>query len=40
MIFMSFLGFLGTPGIVVWPESTLAIALWAKSKMAAIWNPP
>ena len=27
------LGFLGTPDIVVWPESTLDIALWVKSKI-------
>ena len=36
MILMSILGFLGTADIVVWPKSTLAIALWVKSKMAAI----
>ena len=36
MILMSILGFLDTPDIVVWQESTLAIALWVKSKMTAI----
>ena len=36
MIFMSISGFLDTPDIEVSPESTLAIALWVKSKMAVI----
>ena len=36
MILMSISGFLGTPDIEVSPESTLAIALWVKSKMAVI----
>ena len=36
MILMSVLGSLGTPDIVVWPESNLAIALWGKFKMVAI----
>ena len=26
------------PDLVVWPESTLHIALWVKSKIAAIWQ--
>ena len=38
MILMSILGFLGTPDIVVWPESTLAIVLWVESKMVAIYS--
>ena len=35
MILMFILGSLVTPDIVVWPESTLAIALWVKFKMAS-----
>ena len=37
MIFVSTIGFSGMPDLVVWPEITLDIALWVKSKMAAIW---
>ena len=33
-----YLGSLGTPDIVVWPESNLAIALWVKFKIAAIFR--
>ena len=36
MIFVSTIGFLGMPDQVVWSEITLDIALWVKSKMAAI----
>ena len=36
MILVSILRFLGPPGTVVKPESTLDIALWVKSKMVAI----
>ena len=36
MILVSTIGFSGMPGLVVWSEITLDIALWAKSKMAAI----
>ena len=38
MILIFILGFLGTPDIVVWPEGTLDIALWVKSKMAVIFS--
>ena len=37
MIFVSTIGFSGMPYQVVWSEITLDIALWVKSKMAAIW---
>ena len=36
MIFVSTIGFSGMP-YPVWPEITFDIALWVKSKMAAIW---
>ena len=36
MIFVSTIGFSGMPDLVVWSEITLDIALWVKSKMAAI----
>ena len=36
MIFVSTIGFSGMPDLVVWSEITLDIALWLKSKMAAI----
>ena len=38
MIFVSTIGFSGMPDLVVWSEITLDIALWVKSKMAAIWS--
>ena len=37
MIFVSTIGFSSMPDLVVWSEITLDIALWVKSKMAAIW---
>ena len=37
MILMSTIGFSGKPDLVVWSEIILDIALWVKSKMAAIW---
>ena len=37
MIFVSTIGFLGMPDLVVWSKITLDIALWVKSKMAAIY---
>ena len=37
MIFVSTIGFSGIPDLVVWAEIPLDIALWVKSKMAAIW---
>ena len=37
MILLSTTGFSGMPDLVVWSEITLDIALWVKSKMAAIW---
>ena len=36
MIFVSTIGFSGMPDLVVWSQINLDIALWAKSKMAAI----
>ena len=36
MIFVSTIGFLCIPDIMVWPEIILDIALWVKSKMASI----
>ena len=38
MIFVSTIGFSGMPDLVVWSEITLNIALWLKSKMAAIFK--
>ena len=38
ILLVSTLGFSGMPDIVEWFESTLDIALWVKSKMAAIWE--
>ena len=37
MLFVSTIGFSGMPDLVVFSELTLDIALWVKSKMAAIW---
>ena len=36
MILVSTIGFSCLPNIMVWPEITLDIALWVKSKMASI----
>ena len=36
MIFVSTIGFSGIPDLVVWSKITFDIALWVKSKMAAI----
>ena len=36
LILVSTIGFSGMPDLVVWSEINLAIALWVKSKMAAI----
>ena len=38
MNFVSTIGFSGMPDLVVWSEITLDIALWVKSKMAAIFQ--
>ena len=36
-MFVSTIGFSDMLDLVVWSEKTLDIALWVKSKMAAIW---
>ena len=36
MIFVSTIGVSGIPDLVVWSKITFDIALWVKSKMAAI----
>ena len=36
MILVSTIGFSGMPDIEVWSKNSLDIALWVKSKMAAI----
>ena len=38
MIFVSTIRFSGIPDLVVWSEIILDIALWVKSKMAAIFQ--
>ena len=38
MIFVSTIGFSGMPDLVVWSKITLNIALWVKSRMAAIFQ--
>ena len=37
MILLSTIGFSGMPDLVVWSVIILDIALWVKSKIAAIW---
>ena len=37
MISVSTIGFSGMPDLVLWAGMILDIALWVKSKMAAIW---